>query len=97
MCRRHRPVGREGAAGGRTPSLTAPVVGESQARLASAERNSLRDGLQGVIKRGCHMGLLAKDWGIQILEALSTGQFARVVKGVDLRSTAGNYAWVRTP
>ena len=25
------------------------------------------------------------------------GQFARVVKGVDLRSTAGNCAWVRTP
>ena len=24
-------------------------------------------------------------------------QFARVVKGVDLRSTAGNCAWVRTP
>ena len=27
----------------------------------------------------------------------SVGQFARVVKGVDLRSTAGNCAWVRTP
>ena len=27
----------------------------------------------------------------------SQGQFARVVKGVDLRSTAGNCAWVRTP
>ena len=25
------------------------------------------------------------------------GQFARVVKGVDLRSTAGNCTWVRTP
>ena len=25
------------------------------------------------------------------------GQFAREVKGVDLRSTAGNCAWVRTP
>ena len=25
------------------------------------------------------------------------GQFARVVKGVDLRSTAGNCAWVQTP
>ena len=24
-------------------------------------------------------------------------QFAREVKGVDLRSTAGNCAWVRTP
>ena len=24
-------------------------------------------------------------------------QFARVVKGVDLRSTAGNCAWARTP
>ena len=24
-------------------------------------------------------------------------QFARVAKGVDLRSTAGNCAWVRTP
>ena len=24
-------------------------------------------------------------------------QFARVVKGVDLRSTTGNFAWVRTP
>ena len=24
-------------------------------------------------------------------------QFARVVKGVDLRSTEGNFAWVRTP
>ena len=24
-------------------------------------------------------------------------QFARVVKGVDLRSTGGNSAWVRTP
>ena len=27
----------------------------------------------------------------------ATGQFARVVKGVDLRSTAGNCAWARTP
>ena len=26
-----------------------------------------------------------------------SSQFARVVKGVDLRSTAGNCAWVRTP
>ena len=26
-----------------------------------------------------------------------TSQFARVVKGVDLRSTAGNCAWARTP
>ena len=25
------------------------------------------------------------------------GQFARVVKGVDLRSTAGNCAWARSP
>ena len=25
------------------------------------------------------------------------GKFARVAKGVDLRSTAGNCAWVRTP
>ena len=25
------------------------------------------------------------------------GQFARVVKGVDLRSTAGNCAWAQTP
>ncbi len=29
--------------------------------------------------------------------AVVYGQFARVVKGVDLRSTAGNCAWVRTP
>ena len=28
---------------------------------------------------------------------ISRGQFARVVKGVDLRSTTGNCAWVRTP
>ena len=28
---------------------------------------------------------------------MCTGQFARVVKGVDLRSTAGNCAWARTP
>ena len=28
---------------------------------------------------------------------LSIRQFARVVKGVDLRSTGGNSAWVRTP
>ena len=27
----------------------------------------------------------------------SLSQFARVAKGVDLRSTAGNCAWVRTP
>ena len=27
----------------------------------------------------------------------ASSQFARVVKGVDLRSTAGNCAWVRTP
>ena len=27
----------------------------------------------------------------------SSSQFARVVKGVDLRSTGGNSAWVRTP
>ena len=27
----------------------------------------------------------------------SEGQFARVVKGVDLRSTGGNSAWVRAP
>ena len=29
--------------------------------------------------------------------AVGSSQFARVVKGVDLRSTAGNCAWVRTP
>jgi hypothetical protein len=29
--------------------------------------------------------------------AISTCKFARVVKGVDLRSTAGNCAWVRAP
>ena len=28
---------------------------------------------------------------------LSKSQFARVVKGVDLRSTAGNCAWAQTP
>ena len=28
---------------------------------------------------------------------MGSSQFARVVKGVDLRSTAGNCAWVRTP
>ena len=28
---------------------------------------------------------------------LISSQFARVVKGVDLRSTAGNCAWVETP
>ena len=28
---------------------------------------------------------------------MCTGQFARAAKGVDLRSTAGNCAWVRTP
>ena len=28
---------------------------------------------------------------------LASSQFARVVKGVDLRSTAGNCAWVRAP
>ena len=28
---------------------------------------------------------------------MGSSQFARVVKGVDLRSTAGNCAWARTP
>ena len=28
---------------------------------------------------------------------MAVGQFARVAKGVDLRSTAGNCAWARTP
>ena len=28
---------------------------------------------------------------------MATCQFARVAKGVDLRSTAGNCAWARTP
>ena len=32
-----------------------------------------------------------------ITDLASISQFARVVKGVDLRSTAGNCAWVRTP
>ncbi len=27
----------------------------------------------------------------------NNGRFTRVVKGVDLRSTGGNSAWVRTP
>ena len=31
------------------------------------------------------------------LATLAGSKFARVVKGVDLRSTAGNCAWVRTP
>ena len=30
-------------------------------------------------------------------EKAAERQFARVVKGVDLRSTGGNSAWVRTP
>ena len=35
---------------------------------------------------------------IALCESLKSGsQFARVVKGVDLRSTAGNCAWARTP
>ena len=32
-----------------------------------------------------------------VMPPLVRSQFARVVKGVDLRSTAGNCAWVRTP
>ena len=32
-----------------------------------------------------------------VVEVSKCSQFARVVKGVDLRSTAGNCAWVRTP
>ena len=32
-----------------------------------------------------------------VVATLCTSQFARVVKGVDLRSTAGNCAWARTP
>ena len=30
-------------------------------------------------------------------QLIDLGQFARVVKGVDLRSTAGNCAWAQTP
>ena len=30
-------------------------------------------------------------------EHLNDCQFARVVKGVDLRSTEGNFAWAQTP
>ena len=34
---------------------------------------------------------------IILLPPCGRSQFARVVKGVDLRSTAGNCAWARTP
>ena len=32
-----------------------------------------------------------------LFEDTAERQFARVAKGVDLRSTEGNFAWVRTP
>ena len=34
---------------------------------------------------------------MKFLDEKAHCQFARVVKGVDLRSTAGNCAWARTP
>ena len=34
---------------------------------------------------------------LRICPNVLSSKFARVVKGVDLRSTAGNCAWVRTP
>ena len=48
-----------------------------------------------------YMGISSAVLGRKLLIVLSVfkqqSQFARVVKGVDLRSTAGNCAWVRTP
>ena len=38
-----------------------------------------------------------RSFGFVVGWMLATSHFARVVKGVDLRSTAGNSAWVRTP
>ena len=37
------------------------------------------------------------DIGNRLLECIAERQFARVAKGVDLRSTEGNFAWARTP
>ena len=45
-----------------------------------------------------HVGQRKPDLGSRARgRGSSACQFARVVKGVDLRSTAGNCAWVRTP
>ena len=37
------------------------------------------------------------DCAARVFEYTAERQFARVAKGVDLRSTEGNFAWVRTP
>ena len=37
------------------------------------------------------------DRAARLFEDTPERQFARVAKGVDLRSTEGNFAWVRTP
>ena len=50
--------------------------------------------LQGV---SFALGLQAGIYNLFLRLWCHNRQFARVVKGVDLRSTAGNCAWVRTP
>ena len=60
-----------------------------------AERQSCKLKVLGSSPSG---GLpLASDCLDCLFARSAESQFARVVKGVDLRSTEGNFAWVRTP
>ena len=60
-----------------------------------AERQSCKLKVLGSSPSG---GLpLASDCLDCLFARSAKSQFARVVKGVDLRSTEGNFAWVRTP
>ena len=60
-----------------------------------AERQSCKLKVLGSSPSG---GLpLVLDRAARLFEDTAERQFARVAKGVDLRSTEGNFAWVRTP
>ena len=62
----------------------------------------LRDTLLTPYMIGCgenrlYLHLICQLFVCGLQSHVNRSKFARVVKGVDLRSTAGNCAWVRTP
>ena len=74
----------------RPSACEADVIATRPQVLAKALLRFVQSVLSEIFPRKLH--------GDAILHCCAaTGQFARVVKGVDLRSTASNCAWVRTP
>ena len=69
------------------------VFGTKDCRFESCQGHALRAGPAGSCFAHCCIFVAEGVFASQRFQ----GQFARVVKGLDLRSNAGNCAWVRTP